>query len=298
MVRVSLAAVLVASAPPVVASALAGAPDLEATLRRIVDVGRAAWPAIAVDEGAMVEHLARALPEADALDAIATANAEGLALAVGCARGDPSALETLDAIVIAESAAVGARMRFDHSAVDELEQALREKLLVGTAGTPPRIAQYAARGPFAGWIRVIATREALTLRRRTVAATPPGPLEPVEELVAASDDVEMEHLRTRYSSDFKAAFQDALAALSVEDRNVLRMHLLDGLNIDEMGALFQVHRATAARWIGRARDKVASDTRRLLLERLRLSETELESLMGVVLSQLDVSLQRALSTTE
>jgi RNA polymerase sigma-70 factor (ECF subfamily) len=69
-----------------------------------------------------------------------------------------------------------------------------------------------------------------------------------------------------------------------------------GLGIDRIGALLNVHRATAARWIRAASDAVRGETRRLLHERLGLKASELDSLAGLVRSQIHLSLGRLLQT--
>jgi RNA polymerase sigma-70 factor (ECF subfamily) len=73
------------------------------------------------------------------------------------------------------------------------------------------------------------------------------------------------------------------------------MHLLDGASIDRIAAVHSVHRATAARWLERIRERLASGTRRLLQERLRVSRDELASLVRLIDSQLDLSLSTLLS---
>ena len=53
-----------------------------------------------------------------------------------------------------------------------------------------------------------------------------------------------------------------------------------------------IHRATAARRITRAREALVDGTRALVAVRLRLSSEELDEVIGMVLSRLDVSIPR------
>src|SRR5207253_2170236 len=101
-------------------------------------------------------------------------------------------------------------------------------------------------------------------------------------------------IKARYQSMFQSAIQSALVTLTTEQRNILRMHLAEGLSIDRIGALFQVHRATAARWLASCRQSILDETRRLLQERLQVNPTELDSLMALLRSNLQVSLIRHL----
>ena len=100
-------------------------------------------------------------------------------------------------------------------------------------------------------MRVAAVRAALDLMRAGGARNG-GDVEP-DDLASDESSPELDYVKERYAPQFKAAFQDALRALDSEQRNVLRLHVVEGLNIDEIGALFRVHRSTVARWIAGAR---------------------------------------------
>jgi RNA polymerase sigma-70 factor (ECF subfamily) len=113
-------------------------------------------------------------------------------------------------------------------------------------------------------------------------------------LIAPDDDPEIGYLKRLYREEFKRAFQVAIEALDDRDRLVLRQHTLDGLGIDQLAALHHVHRATSARWVEAARKTVIAATERELIHRLRLSRTELDSVLRMIRSQLDVSLPRLL----
>ncbi len=112
--------------------------------------------------------------------------------------------------------------------------------------------------------------------------------------IVLPSDIELEYFKTRYQSEFKRAVEDALGILDTKQLSILRFHYIDGLSIDRLGALLQVHRATAARWIRAAADAVRIEVRRLLYERLGLSAGAIDSLAGLVQSQLHVSFSRVL----
>jgi RNA polymerase sigma-70 factor (ECF subfamily) len=100
----------------------------------------------------------------------------------------------------------------------------------------------------------------------------------------------MAFLKGHYRPAFEKAFSEAFRELTVQERNVLRLHFLDGLNIDRIGTLFQVHRSTAARWLASARERLMEETRKKAQVALGISPVELDSLLGLVRSQLGVSL--------
>ena len=116
----------------------------------------------------------------------------------------------------------------------------------------------------------------------------------VAALPVAGDDPEVAYLKAKYSADYKHAFSDALSGLPPRDRTVLAQYHVDGLTIDELGALYQVHRVTASRWVINARDQLRGRILELLRERLGLSAAELQSVTRMVRSQLSLSLARPL----
>jgi RNA polymerase sigma-70 factor (ECF subfamily) len=151
---------------------------------------------------------------------------------------------------------------------------------------------YAGRGLLTSWVRVAATRAALDLLRAG-GARPRTDVEP-DDLAPGRESPELEYLKERYRPQFKAAFQTALENLDGEQRTILRMHIVEGLNIDEIGVLFRVHRSTIARWIAAARVNILDEARRQLQRELGLDAAEFESLAGVVRSQLSLSLSKIL----
>jgi len=272
--------------------------DLDRRLHEILDACRTAWPGLNVPADAFVRHLAENLPDEGDLDScLSKMHCPDVYLACGCAAGDQAALAAFDQSVLGQSAPVLHRMGFSASQIDEALQVVRAKLLVaGEPGRQPMIASYAGRGALVGWVRTTARRTALSLRRNKDEQI--GGMAPDRGLehILPPADMELEYLKGRYQPEFKQAVEDAIASLDAEQLKILRLHYTDGLSIDRIGALLNVHRATAARWIRAASDAVRDETRRRLHERLRLSAGELDSLAGLVRSQLHLSLSRVLKT--
>src|SRR5205823_5486195 len=103
-------------------------------------------------------------------------------------------------------------------------------------------------------------------------------------------DPELEYLKQRYRRHFEETLREALTALAGRARELLRMRYVLGRSVDEVGAHYSVHRATAARWIAAAERELLTDTRRRLMSKLHLAETEMNSLSRALVSQMDVSL--------
>ena len=71
----------------------------------------------------------------------------------------------------------------------------------------------------------------------------------------ATGNPELELQKREHAAAFTAALREAAAALEPRLRAVLAMHFTEDLSIDQIGAVYAVHRATAARWVQRARDE-------------------------------------------
>jgi RNA polymerase sigma-70 factor, ECF subfamily len=212
-----------------------------------------------------------------------------LCLTCACVDGDVTAIAVFDRELRAAVESAVRRVgggRVDH---DEVIQRLRARLVVGDGAGPAPISEYSGRGPLLGWLRVIATREILTMRRREKFE------EPVDDaslfaLPAPEADPQLAFLNRHYRAAFRAAFQHAFAALEPVARDMLRAHYLDGLTFDLLAERHQIHRATVARWIARARDTLLKSTRDQLSRTLAVGREELDSILNAVGSHLEVSL--------
>jgi RNA polymerase sigma-70 factor (ECF subfamily) len=256
-----------------------------AAIDDMVREARAAWPHLVVSDEEFIAYVAERLPAGEELSNLCTRD---LYLALACARGDAPAIAAFERHCIDTIDGALARLSAGADVVSQVKQRVRYNLLVAD-GKPPGIASFSGRGNLRAWIRVIAVREALALLR------PPQkdvPLEDalLEQRVMPADDLELSLLKATYRQEFKSAFATALAQLGDRERTLLRQQLLDGLNIDELGALYRVHRATAARWLEQARQRLVDETLATMRARLRVRPQELDSIMRLIRSQLDMSL--------
>jgi len=270
----------------------AGAPlaEVEIVVAAIATAGRAAWIEIELDDERLAEHVAtrhRDDPDGD----VAPAHPADYWLAVALAHQVPAAMRVFERLLVPEINLALRRLRLPGGAADEVMQALRVELLVGDP--VPRIAGYGGRGALAAWLRVTATRKALKLLRRTVRE------ETLDELLLehwpeATPGPAHRHLRTTYTAELKRAVADALGGLEVRQRNLLRQHVLDGLTIDELARLYRAHRATCARWLADARAELGRHTRRHLTAALGLPGDEVDSVLRLLDSDIELSLSRLL----
>ena len=213
-----------------------------------------------------------------------------LALAEGCVRGDPLALRQFEATVLAQVPRFLARLDASAALCDDVAQELRAELLLAADGKPPGLAGYTGRGELKAWVRVVALRTALRLKKAERRA-PPDDGDPL----LGKGDPELDYLKLRYRAACEEAFAGALATLSSRERLYLRLHYVEGLSLERMASLYRVSRATIARRLAAHREKLHEQTRARLREILKIRDSEFESLLGLVRSQLAVSLRGALA---
>ena len=75
---------------------------------------------------------------------------------------------------------------------------------------------------------------------------------------------------------------------------MLQLHFLEGLSASAIGAMYKVHGRTVQRWILDAREQIVVGVRARLKEKLQVSDSQLDSLVGALRSQLDLSIRRLL----
>jgi RNA polymerase sigma-70 factor (ECF subfamily) len=276
---------------PAIAVAVRGSPTAADVIAAQIKAGPAAWPELAVPEAEFARHLATRVDPDRWLESLHELRAADLYLALACARGDVAAITAFEHQLFREVEIAGAAARAGSDLVDETKAHLRHVLFVGRDDRPPATADYAGRGDLRGWVRVSALRHMLRVQGRAKRELHLDDQSLLDALSPAHDP-ELDYIRAMYRDAFAAAFRDAVATLDQRQKSLLRYQLVDGLTIDDIASLHGVHRATASRWLASARDAIADGTRALLAKRLDLKTEEIESLIRLVRSRVDVSLER------
>lgn len=274
--------------------AFEGSSDLRARLVRALEEARGKWPELAIDDDAFVAYFAeRVAKGVSPDDTFAHLHASDLFLALGCARGDRVALDGFERTFRPDIDAVVRRFEGPALAADDLRQALHEKLFVGKAGAAPKIADYSGQGFLQNWVRVTTVRTFTDLARAS-ARSPEQAGDDEILALADGDDLELSFLKKHYRAGFKQAFEGAVRGLDPAERNILRQSVVHGLGIDQIAAVYGIHRATAARRIEKAREALLVATRKTLMTTLSIDRSEFESVMALIQSRLDVSIHRVL----
>lgn len=272
--------------------------------RTDIDAGIAAaaarWPGVVSPAlaGPYAEAVAaRVEGEPDVAAAVARLCLPDIYLVTAVLAGSRAAVTAFEKLVREETTRAVARLGKNAPAPEDVVQELLFKLLVRQNDQEvAKLAAYGGHGALHAWIRVAAVRAAISLTRRKHEN-----LVDDDALAAVADDTDdqaLAFLKSSYRAEFKRAFEATLAEMPRRARTLLRLQIIDHLTLEEIGAFYQVSRATAARWLADARATLVAGTQQRLVASLAISSTELSELMKLVASSLYSTLPRLLRHTQ
>ena len=249
--------------------------------------------------GSLLEHIAaKYLPadESRSSNSVAefcrTLRLQDLALARACAAGNEPAWNAF-LIRYRESLSRSAlAIAREESAARELADSVYAELygLEGPDGRRvSKLAYYDGRGSLEGWLRSVLAHEftdRLRRERRLVS---------LEEQVEAGHDFRAPEAESTAPPDqrLEAATDEALAAVSAEERLLLASYYLDGRTLAEIAVLLGVHESTVSRRLDRT---VRAVTRNIIkgLRRRGLSRERAREALEVDVRDLAVDVGRHL----
>lgn len=216
-------------------------------------------------------------------------HAEDLALAFACARGDEAAARHFEQEWMPVARRALQKSGLDATLVDDVSSWLRVELFARDQG--PLFETYSGRSDLGGWLRAIVVHEGVRRAKRQRQHVTEGAAEEIP-----MPDVELSALRSAHGKAFAKAISSSFAALSLDQRNILRQSFLDGLSIDVLARMYGVHRATAARRVQAARQALVDGVRSELKSALGLGDSSVNQL--ITLDNLDQSLSGLLRKTK
>jgi RNA polymerase sigma-70 factor (ECF subfamily) len=243
--------------------------------------GLARWPGLALSLDGFAKHCARlGLDEAQV-----AARAEDLFLVAAVLERVPRAVTHFDER-LTTAATVVARIDREPSFIDEVTQEMRLKLLTGDGA---KLWTFSGTGALVDWLRVIATRVALNLKRSDRLT----PEEDLPEAVLAGQ--EASQFRRWYLADLHAALEVGFRRLTPRERTLLRLHFVDKLNIERIGVVYRVNRATIARWLVAIRTRLFNEVREELASKHGLDTADVKSLYRIMQQDVHVTMSRLLA---
>jgi len=256
--------------------------DLEATETETAYArGQARWPLLSLSFDDFRKHCARLGLD----DRQLAARAEDLFLVAAVLEQVPWAVAHFDEY-LRLAASVVARVDRAPNFIDDVTQELRVKLLTGDDA---KLGTYSGTGALVDWLRVIATRVALNLKRSDRL----HPDENLPEAVLAGQ--EAVQFRNWYLADLHQALEIGFRRLTARERTLLRLHFIDGLNIERIGVLYRVNRATIARWLVAIRTRLFKEVREELATKHGLDTADVKSLYRIMERDVHVTMSRILA---
>jgi RNA polymerase sigma-70 factor len=187
--------------------------------------------------------------------------------------------------------------RFHRLSGEELRQALRIKLFVGSGTAPPQLHKYSGFGFLQNWLKVTAARSFLDAARsergRRIEAELDDDLLEVA-VIGGSEDPRARHESAQVNAAVKRAFAAAVAGLVPRERTFLRHAMVDHLTLEQIAATYKVHRTTVARTLASARARLLEQTRAKVIAELGISLESIDSAIQALDSKIDLSLSRVL----
>jgi RNA polymerase sigma-70 factor (ECF subfamily) len=262
-------------------------------LGRHLTAARAAWPQLAIEPAELGRELARRLGDGD-LAGLEVCRASDVYLAIACCRGDDDAIASVKHVIDREVELTAGKTGASPDQVADVKGELARILFVDDGKRPAALREFAGRAELKSYVCVIATRELIRTVQRGRRESPMED-DRLFAMLSNLDDPELEMLRMRYRESVTTGLRVALGKLGDRERALLRYQLVDGWNVDQVGALYGVHRATAARWIAAARETLGALLRDEIARTLAIPIAEVDSIVRLVQSRIDVSLARLIA---
>lgn len=274
-----------------------GIVDLDERLATMVTTARQGQPDVTLPADQFVAYVAQKWPSGgDPQRVSALLNLPDLYLVAACLRGCSVALARFDALLRNHVPVYLAYMKQGADFVSEVQQTLRVKLLAAANGEEGKLADYSGRGALQMWLRAAAIRTALHhLDRAEVRKQVRDPDQAILAALpstgsALGQSPELVAMKSDVRPIVRAALQSALQALDRDLRTLVRLYYVEELRMEEVARLLRVNKSTVSRRMTDAREAIHRHVRQYVADALRLQPTEVESLVDLVVSQLELSL--------
>lgn len=274
---------------------------LRIALEVMLSSAQEVYPALLISSDDFLSYVAVRLPGRLPVEQeVSGVSAADLLLAHGCSEGSEQALAKFDSDFLGLVAVAGRKLKMSEMQCDELQQQVRYKLLVASAaGETPKISNYAGSGALRSWVYATGLRTGLNeLRRIGRAPMPAGDEQLLIAMPDSNDDQELQYMKELYRTAFKSSFKSAMRELEDRLSNVLRHYYLDEMTLDQIGSLYRVHKTTVMRWVNKAHAELETQTKQRMVEHLKLGPSEVESVMRLIQSGIQLGLASVLATDD
>lgn len=233
--------------------------------------------------------------------AFATLHHEDLFLALACSRGDRIAWEYFADDYLPQVQRFATQSCRGRPESEDLAQEIVTTLLVSIeSGRDSKLAGYNGKGSLAGWLRVAVAHAAIDHFRRFRKEilvdnweTQGNELPVAAE--AATPSRAAEPLDSRWGPVLSRLLAEEIEGLAARDRLLLSLYYLHGVSLKAIGRQFDVHEATASRWLESLRQGIRKRIERELRRQHGFRGRDLDSLWRWVSDNDSFSLEKILT---
>ena len=257
-----------------------------------IGLTREAFSAILCEVGS--KHATDSTSERELRTFFLSLRVDELALARACAAGNDPAWEIFLTRFREKLHLAALRIAREDSAARELADTLYADLYgthIRDGQRVCKLASYTGRGSLEGWLRTVLAQEYVNRYRRTKRLVS---LDEESEEGVQFRAPEPEPVPPAGDQRLAQATDEAIAALSAEDRTVLSAYYLDGRTLAEIARMLGVHESTISRKV----DKLAKSLRKQIvtaLGRRGMSRRQAEEALEVDVRDLQVDIRRSLA---
>jgi len=161
-----------------------------------------------------------------------------------------------------------------------------------------KIAQYHGLGSLEGWIKVVVHRMAIDRIRLHQRDVPIEELEvelPSNSADGKPDESIVERDTHRARDMVSQCLTLALEQLSPQERLVLNLYYLEGVNLKGIGQILKAHESTASRLLDRLKAQLHKSVKKQLQEKFKVRKTEVPHLIELAQGHLEIDLKKILS---
>jgi RNA polymerase sigma-70 factor (ECF subfamily) len=253
------------------------ATELDSLLQRLTERAESEWPHFRLERLAFRQRLMRDF-EAwdDDIAVLLQLHVADLYLALACELGTSAAITSFATIHLAGLDMHLKRFRRSSLRVDDLRREMEDTLLFGKGDRPGRIGQYRGRGPLKNFVAATARNITLTMlrserrRARNVdVLTETSMLSRIPAPIASA----------RNESAVRDAVRSALLELDRRQRTVVRLHVVQGVTLTQIGRMLKVNQSTVSRTLDAALRFLQRKLRRELRDGCGMTESEMLSVI-------------------
>src|SRR5580704_9796248 len=221
---------------------------------------------------------ATAVARVEAVQFLESLHARDLALAIGCRDGDADAWRHLVATYRAPIDAFARAVLGNSSRASEIADSLWADLygLRGSDGDRRSpLAHYGGRSSLMSWLRVVITRLEADQWRSTRRMEPLHEDRDGNSSVIADGTAQVDPDRPRLLAALERSLNEALNALSPDDRLRLSYYYVQNLTLAQTAALIGEHESSASRNLARARTAIRDRVTRTLRREYHFSDDQI-----------------------